>query len=225
MIPRSLLPQSHLSNHPRFERSNILHLDLPTMKWFNTLNQPMMICIWVRAREDATPFQYFLNMIDWNYPNYLPRWRIFVENCDNLPKNTLRWKEPSTIWKGHPAIGFMSDTDFKNSKRQSSCRSWFSTLPSHVVLSTCTENISFGMDVTHIRENAETDKDALIAQCPIVRFKASTVMQRMRITASRTILPPSDVKAGSRERTYRPSTYHYGYGYDTPTECSDTLSP
>ena len=49
-------------------------------------------------------------------PNYLPRWRTFCENCDNLPKNTLRWKEPSTTWRGHPVLGFMSDTDFKDSK-------------------------------------------------------------------------------------------------------------
>ena len=55
-------------------------------------------------------------------------------------------------------------------------------------------------------------------------FKASTVMQSMGIITSRTILPSSDVQGGSRERTYCPSTYSYGYGYDIPSKYSDTVS-
>ena len=85
------------------------------------------------------------------------------------------------------------------------------------------ENIAFGMDVMHICEN-QTDKDALQDQCPIVCFKASTVMQSMGIIASRTILPSSDPQGGKRERTYCPSTFFYGYSYYTPSKYSNTLA-
>ena len=178
-------------------------------QWFNTLKQPMMIVIWVRTWEDAAKFQYMLNIIESTFANYLPRWRVFVENCDGLPKNTLRWKAPSTVWKGHPVIGFMSETDFKDSA---------GNLPEEVdfdafhpcgpyppaAVNNSTDNISFGMDVTHFCENPKTDKDALIAQCPILCFKASTVLQSMGIIASRTILPSSDVQGGSRDTDILP---------------------
>ena len=79
------------------------------------------------------------------------------------------------------------------------------------------------MDVTHIDEN-QTDKDATQAQCPIVCFKASTVLQSTKIVASRTIVPPSsDVQGGKRERTYCPSTFLL-WVYDTPAKSSDTLA-
>ena len=84
----------------------------------------------------------------------------------------LCWKEPSTIWQGHPVLGFASDTDLKDSKgnipAEVGCRH-FPPMWSYppAVINSSTDNISFGMDVTHICENPSTDKDALHAQCPI----------------------------------------------------------
>ena len=85
------------------------------------------------------------------------------------------------------------------------------------------ENIAFGMDSTHINPQ-RTEKDALQAQCPIVCFKASTVMQGMRVIASRTLLPSSDVEGVRRKRTYCPSTLHHAYSNDTPSKYSDVLA-
>ena len=124
----------------------------------------------------------------------------------------------------------MSDTEFKDSKGNfpaevsfRRCLPMWSYPPA--VVNSSFEDISIGMDVTHVCENPNIDKDALIAQCrPIVCFKALTVMQSMGIIASRTIPPSSDVQGGSRERTYCPSTYIYGHAYDTPTRYSDILS-
>ena len=202
-------------------------------QWFNTLNQPMMLCIWVRTREDAASFQDFLNMIDWNYLSYLaPRWIIFVENCDNLPKNTLRWKEPSTLWKGHPVIRFMSDIDFKDSKGNLPTEIGFRHFPPMwsyppAVVNSSTKNISFGMDVPHLCENPRTDKDALSVQCPSVcevlqSFDSDagygdncfenhfTIFRCPRRFARKNILPQH--------------LFFYGHAYDTPTKYSDTFS-
>ena len=66
---------------------------------------------------------------------------------------------------------FLQKSDFDTS------RLW-SFPPS--TINNSTENITFGMDVTNIDEN-QTDKDAIQAQCPIVCFKASTVLQSMWI--------------------------------------------
>ena len=60
-------------------------------------------------------------------------------------------------------------------------------------------------------------------QCPILVFKASTVLQSLGIIASRTLLPSSDTQGDSRERTYCPTTWNYAYGHHTPNDYSDAL--
>ena len=153
-------------------------------QWFNTLNQPIMLCIFVKDWESAALFQYFPDMLEWNKPGYLPKWRIFCQDRRDLPNNAIHWREPSTVWKAWRMIGFMSETDFLEKNAQH--------LPQEVgfrnfppmwsfpppTIHNNTENITFGMDLTHIDEQ-QTEKDAIQAQCPIVCFKASTVMQSM----------------------------------------------
>ena len=85
------------------------------------------------------------------------------------------------------------------------------------------ENITFGMDASHICANPKHSKDALVAQCPIVVLKASTVLQSLGIIASRILLPSSDTQGEARERTYCPTTWNYAYGYDAPAQYSDSL--
>ena len=86
-----------------------------------------------------------------------------------------------------------------------------------------TDNITFGMDVTHFCENPTTDQDGLVAQCPIVCFKAPTVLQSLGIIVSRILLPSSDVQGGSQEGIYCPTTWLYAHSYDTPAQYSDAL--
>ena len=73
------------------------------------------------------------------------------------------------------------------------------------------------------RENPTTDKDAFVAQCPILCVKASTVLQSLGIIASRVLLPSSDVQGETQERTYCPTTWIYARAYDTPVHHSDAL--
>ena len=84
-------------------------------------------------------------------------------------------------------------------------------------------NITFGMDSTHFCDNPTHTKDALCAQCRIVVFKASIVLQSLGVIASRNLLPSSDVQGESRERAYFPTTWDYAYTYDTPSKYSDAL--
>ena len=198
-------------------------------QWFNALQQLMMIVVRTRTWKDAAAkFQYIFNIIDAAFENYLPRWQIFVEHLDGLPAKSLRWKAPSTIWKGHPVIGFMLDTDFRDSAgnlpTEVGFRDFHPKWPyPPTAVNNSTDNITFGMDVTHFCNNPTTNKDALLAQCPIVRFNASTVLHSMGIIASRTLLPSSDAQGESRECAYCPTTWYYAHAYDTPAQHSDTL--
>ena len=56
------------------------------------------------------------------------------------------------------------------------------------------ENITFGMDASHILLHPPHAKDALISQRPIVVFKAATVLQSLGVIASRTLLASSETK-------------------------------
>ena len=85
------------------------------------------------------------------------------------------------------------------------------------------DNITFSMDSSYFCDNPTDTKDALFAQCPIVVFKASTVLQSLGIIASRTLLPSSDTQGESRERTCCPTTWDYAYTYDTPSKYSNAL--
>ena len=138
-----------------------------------TRKQPIMIVFWARTWADAAKYQYIFNIIEATFANYLPRWRMFVENLDGLLENTLRRRAPS-VWRGQPVIGFMSDTDFEDSAGFPPMWSYPPT-----AVNNSTDNVTFGMGVTHFCENPTTVKHALIAQCPIVCFKASTVLQSM----------------------------------------------
>ena len=201
---------------------------LTCSQWFNTLQQPMMIVVWTKTWQDASKFQYIFSIIDHAFENYLPRWQIFVGNLDGLPAKTLRWRSPSTVWQRHPVIGFISDTDFRDSADNLPAEVGFRDFHPmwsrpRAAVANNNDNITFGMDSTRICDNPTNTKDALVAQCPIVVFKASTVLQSMGIIASRTLLPSSDVQGESRERAYCPTTWSYVYWYDTPAKFSDAL--
>ena len=44
--------------------------------WFNVLQQPMMIVIWCRDWNDASKFQYLLQILQVNFKDYIPKWQI-----------------------------------------------------------------------------------------------------------------------------------------------------
>ena len=182
-----------------------------------------------RLEECGTVPVLLRHIVEWYEPGFLPKWRIFCQDRRDLPNDAINWREPSTVWNSRPLICFMSETDFmENGAQRPPAQVGFRYfLPMWsfppATIHTNHENITFGMDLTHI-DREQTEKDALQTQCPIVCFAASTVMQGMGVNASRTLLPSSDVEGTRRERTYCPSTFHYAYSYDTPSKYSDILA-
>ena len=100
-------------------------------------------------------------------------------------------------WSGNPVIGFMSETDLEIQQVSFQQKLVFETsircgFYCPTAVNNSNENITFGMDVTHLCDNTTTSKEALVSQSPTVCFKASTVLQSMGISASRILLPSSD---------------------------------
>ena len=159
-----------------------------------------MIAVWTRDWQDAAKFQYLLQILQVNFQNYIPKWQIFLQQDDDMPKRPRAWRYPSTIWDGQPVIDFMAETTFEDAQGKSlpevsfadfNPMGSFRTFPNTSVKSNY-ENITFGMNASHLRKDPLRAKDALMAQSPIVVFKASTVLQSLGgIIANRILLPSS----------------------------------
>ena len=165
---------------------------LNAVQWFNIVDveQPMMIAIWTRDWQDAAKSQYLLQNLQVNFQDYIPKWQIILQQDDDMPKRPLGWRYPATIWDGQPVIGFMAETNFEDAQGKPLAAVSFAdfnptcSFPNTSVKSNY-ENISFGMDAPHLRKDPPHAKDALIAQCPMVVFKASTDLQSLGIIARR----------------------------------------
>ena len=46
--------------------------------WFSLLQQPMMIVIWCHNWEDASKFQYLMQILQAHYGDYVPRYQILM---------------------------------------------------------------------------------------------------------------------------------------------------
>ena len=77
--------------------------------WFNLLKQPMMSVIWCRDWNDASKFQYLMQILQVNVGDDIPRYQIFVER-EEVDKIVQYWQEPTTLWDGQTVIGFMAET-------------------------------------------------------------------------------------------------------------------
>ena len=175
--PQPILPRPHGSSdldsclHPAVQHSPAAHDD-------SCVDTELARCLGV-----SVPLRrYRLNLSD-----YLPRWQILVEQQDGLPSMTLRWRAPSRVWQGHPVLGFMADTDFQAPTGKLpevvGFRA-FHPMWSFLAVKGNKDSITFGMDSTRFCDNPTHTKDALCAQCPIVVFKASTVLKNLGIIAS-----------------------------------------
>ena len=78
--------------------------------WFSLLHQPMMIVIWCHDWEDASRFQYLMQILQAHYGDYVPRYQILMFDDSKIYGPCLQWQEPTTIWDGTPVLGFMAET-------------------------------------------------------------------------------------------------------------------
>ena len=119
---------------------------------------PMMIVVWTKDWPDAAKFQYLLQILEVTVKDYIPKWQIAVEQDDDFPTMILKLRYPSTVWDGHPVLGFMAETDFKDGQGNYLTEVSFAdfnpmwSFPPTSVKSNY-DNITFGMDPSHLRSD------------------------------------------------------------------------
>ena len=65
---------------------------IKAIHWFNTFQQPMMIVIRCRDWEDASKFQYLMQILQVTLEDYIPNWQIFVERPETVDKSIIQWQ-------------------------------------------------------------------------------------------------------------------------------------
>ena len=158
--------------------------------WFSLLQQPMMVIVWCHNWEDASKFQYLMQILQVHFDDYVPRYRIFMLDDSKIYKSIQQWQEPTTIWDGKPVLGFMAETflddlpviGFKDFNPM-----W--TFPTTSV-NQCWEPMTFGMAPWHLCENVDKQKskEALQSQSPIAAFKACNMIQALGVAYSKIVL-------------------------------------
>ena len=195
--------------------------------WFSLLDQPMMIVIWCHNWEDASKFQYLMQILQAQYGDYVPRYQILMLDDSKIYGPCLQWQEPSTIWEGTPVMGFMAETFLDDL----SCISFKDfnpmwTYPTTAVYQ-CWDALTFGMPPWHIAPNnehtARLAKDALQSQSPIAAFKSTNMLQALGIAHSKVILPSGDSKGAEKKRTYCPTTWSHCYTWEYAAQYADQL--
>ena len=183
--------------------------------WFSLLDQPMMILVWCRDWEDAARFQYLMQILQAHYGDFVPRYQIFMDDDTKIYGRIPLWQEPTTIWDGQPALGFMAETfldDLLEIGFKDSNPMW--TFPTTSV-NQCWEAMTFGMPPWHIDKEVNVDKqkskEALQSQSPIAAFKACNMLQALGIAYSKIVLPSGDSKGEAKQRTYCPTTWTHCY--------------
>ena len=65
----------------------------------------------------------------------------------------------------------------------------------------------------------QRSKEALVSQSPITAFKACNMLQAL----SKIVLPSTDPKGESKERTYCPTTWNFSYQWKYAADYGDQL--
>ena len=77
---------------------------------FSVLQQPMMVIVRCHDWEDASKFQYLMQIFQGHYGDFIPRYQILMYDDSKVYGPFPQWQEPTTVWNGTPVIGFMAET-------------------------------------------------------------------------------------------------------------------
>ena len=72
--------------------------------WFSLLQQPMMVIVWCHNWEDASKFQYLMQILQAQYGDYVPRYQVLVLDDAAIYGPCLQWQEPTTIWMANRSL-------------------------------------------------------------------------------------------------------------------------
>ena len=229
----NLFPADNVITATRNHAVHKIHMSEPAAwvlnatHWFSLLDQPMMIVIWCHNWEDASKFQYLMQILQAQYGDYVPRYQILMLDDSKIYGPCLQWQEPSTIWEGKPVMGFMAETfldDLSSISFKDFNPMW--TYPTTAVYQ-CWDALTFGMPPWHIAPNdehtARLAKDALQSQSPIAAFKSTNMLQALGIAHSKVVLPSGDSKGAEKKRTYCPTTWSHCYTWEYAAGYADQL--
>ena len=232
-ILNGLFPADNVITATKNHAMHKIHMSEPAAwvlnaaHWFNLLDQPMMIVIWCHNWEDASRFQYLMQILEAQYKDYVPRYQILMFDDTKIYGPCLQWQEPSTIWEGTPVMGFMAETfldDLSSLSFKDFNPMW--TYPMTAVYK-CWDALTFGMPPWHIapdnEHTAKFTKDALQSQSPIAAFKSTNMLHALGIVHSKVILPSGDSKGEEKQRTYCPTTWSHCYTWEYAAGCADQL--
>ena len=59
--------------------------------WFSLLDQPMMVIVWCHDWEDASKFQYLMQMLQVHYGDFVPRYQIFMFDDSKIYGFIQQW--------------------------------------------------------------------------------------------------------------------------------------
>ena len=196
-----------------------------TTHWFSLLDQPMMVIVWCRDWEGASKFQYLMQILQVHFGDFVPKYQIFMFDDSKIYGSIQQWQEPTTIWDGTPVLGFTAETflddlsviGFKDFNPM-----W--TFPTASV-NQCWEPITFGMAPWHMSEDVDKQKskEALQSPSPLAAFKACNMIHALGVAYSKIVLPSSDSKGESKERTYCPTTWTHCYQWPYASQYADLL--
>ena len=209
----------------RVKMSEVAAWVLSATHWYALLKQPMMVVMWCLDWEDASRFQYLMQILQVQFHDYVPKYHIFVDRVETVDKLIQSWQEPTTLWDGQPVLGFMAEThldDLRTVGFKDFNPMW--TFPTTSV-NQCWDPITFGMCPWYLNENVDKQRsrEALQSQSPIAAFKACNVIQSIGIAYSKIVLPSGDSKGEAKNRTYCPTTWNYSYQWQYASEYADLL--
>ena len=155
---------------------------------------------------------------------YVPKYHIIVDDVESVNMPIPTWQEPTTLWDGHPVLGFVAETfldDLRSIGFKDFNPMW--TFPTTSV-NQCWEPMTFGMNPWHLSENVDKqNKEALQSQSPIAAFKACNVIQSIGIAYSKIVLPSGDSKGEAKSRTCCSTTWNKSYTWQYAAEYADQL--
>ena len=78
--------------------------------WFSLLEKPMIVIVWCHNWEDASKFQYLMQILQVHFGDYVPRYQIFMLDDSKIYGSIPQWQEPTTVCDGKPVLGVMAET-------------------------------------------------------------------------------------------------------------------
>ena len=218
-----VVQKSHGEHHVKM--SEVAAWVLNATHWYALLKQPMMVVVWCHYWNDASRFQYLMQILQVQFQDYVLKYHILVDNAETVDVPIQTWHAPTTLWDGQPVLGFMAETlldDLQTIGFKDFNPMW--TFPTTSV-NQCWEPMTFGMAPWHLSEHVDKQKskEALQSQSPIAAFKACNMIQAIGIAYSKIVLPSGDSKGESKGRTYCPTTWTKSYTWPYAAEYADQL--